>query len=49
MSRGTKKDCENGYEEVCSTFQVIDRFIIYLILLHAWTWDRTCWWGQVEF
>ena len=26
-----------------------DRFIIYLILIHAWTWDRTCSWEQVEF
>ena len=23
--------------------------IIYLILIYAWTWVRTCWWGQAEF
>ena len=29
--------------------KLTDRFIIYLMLIHAWTWEKTCWWKWVEF
>ena len=33
MSRGIKKTKKNGCKEKCSTIKVVDRFIIYLMLM----------------
>ena len=49
MSRGTKEGWIAAKKYVKRLFKVIDRFTSYLILIYAWTWDKTCWWGRVEF
>ena len=49
MSRGTKKDWMAAIKYVKHLFKVNDRFIIYVMLVHAWTWRKTCWWKWVQF
>ena len=48
MSRDTKKGWIAAKKCVKHLFKVIDRFIIYLMLIHAGNWHKTCWWRQVE-